>query len=572
MKEKIAEMLVKPFKENDLKFKKEEIIDFLESPPSIDMGDFALPCFQFSKKLKIPPNEIALKIRKEITSFPKEIKDVRTSGPYVNFILNKKVLTSNLLNEIFKEEDKFGKPKKNLKNKIKTMIEFPSPNTNKPLHLGHLRNMSIGESISRVKEFNGEKVIRACLYNDRGIHICQSMAAYKKYGKNKTPEEEGKKSDHFVGDFYVKFKKNSEKNISLEKESHRLLQKWEEEDPETRVLWTKMNSWALKGFKETFSKFDIRIDKEYFESSIYNQGRDLVNQGLKKGIFEKRKDNAIIAKFSEKELGEKILLRQDGTSVYITQDLYLANKKFEDFDLNKSIYVTGNEQEYHFKVLFKLLEMLEIAKRERMEHLSYGMVELPEGKMKSREGKVVDADDLIMKVEELVSKTLKEKNKKISKKEIQKRAPKISLACIKYMLLKTDIKKNMVFDPKKSIDFEGDTGSYLLYTYARASSILRKLKIDEKDEKIEELEKKEKELIMKIYNFKKIVEKSYNQSNPSFIANYSFELSKIFNEFYHECPVMKSKRQSFRKKLVRATKQTLKNSLNLLGIETLEEM
>lgn len=566
-------MLIEPLEENDLKFEKEEIIRFIENPPSIEMGDYALPCFKFSKKLKIPPNEIALKIRKEITSFPKEIQDVQTSGPYINFILNKKILASDILNEIFDKKDEFGKPEKKQKKKTKTMIEFPSPNTNKPLHLGHLRNMSIGESISRIREFNNEEIIRACLYNDRGIHICQSMAAYKKYGKNKIPEDEEKKPDHFVGDFYVKFKKNSEKNPALEKESHRLLQKWEEGDPETKVLWTKMNSWALRGFKETFSKFDIKIDKEYFESSIYNQGKDLINQGVKKGIFEKRKDNAVVAKFSEEELGEKILLRQDGTSVYITQDLYLANKKFEDFDLDKSIYVTGNEQEYHFKVLFKLLEMLKIAKRERMEHLSYGMVELPEGKMKSREGTVVDADDLIKEVEDLVAKTLKEKNKKISKKEINKRSPKIALACIKYILLKTDIKKNITFNPKKSIDFEGNTGSYLLYTYARASSILRKIKSSKKkDEKIEELEKKEKELVIKISNFKKIIKKSYKESNPSLIANYSFELSQIFNEFYHECPVMKSNRQDFRKKLVQATKQTLKNSLWILGIESLEEM
>ncbi len=571
MEKKIAEVLVKALKKNNLKLKKQEIINLIETPPSLEMGDYAFPCFQFSKQLKIPPNEIALRLRGDVGKIPKEFQDIQTSGPYINFILNKKILASNLLKEILNKKDKFGKPEKK-QNKTKTMIEFPSPNTNKPLHLGHLRNMSIGESISRIREFNNEKIIRACLYNDRGIHICQSMAAYKKYGKNKTPEDENKKPDHFVGDFYVKFKKNSEKNPSLEKESHRLLQKWEESDPETKVLWTKMNSWALKGFKETFSKFGIKIDKEYFESSLYNHGKDLVNQGLKKGIFKKREDNAIVAKFTEKELGEKILLRPDGTSVYITQDLYLANKKFEDFDLNNSIYVTGNEQEYHFKVLFKLLEMLEIAKKDKMEHLSYGMVELPEGKMKSREGKVVDADDLIEEVEELVSKTLKEKNKKISKKEIKKRSQKIALASIKYMLLKTDIKKNITFNPKSSINFEGNTGSYLLYTYARASSILRKIKINKEDKKIDSLEKKEKELIMKLDDFKKIIEKAYNQSNPSLIANYSFELAQTFNEFYHKCPVMKSDKQSFRKNLVEATKQVLKNSLFLLGMEPLEEM
>ena len=589
IKEEIAGILEGAIKEysKDIELKKEEILKAIETPPSLEMGDYAFPCFSLSKKLKTPPHQIALELRRNIGTTSKIINSVETQGPYINFILDKRIMASKLLKEIFNNKKEFGQPDnhsasgKDKNKKIRTMVEFPSPNTNKPLHLGHLRNMSIGESISRILEFTGEEVIRTNLNNDRGIHICQSMAAYKYYGKDRTPKKAGKKPDHFVGHYYVLFKKNAKKDGRLERDSHRMLQKYEQGERETIKLWKKMNDWALKGFKETYKKFGIEHDKQYFESDIYKRGKNIVQKGVEKDLFEKDKNGAAVVKFSEKDLGEKYLLRQDGTSLYITQDLYLAKTKFDDYNLDRSIYVTGDEQKYHFKVLFKLLEMLEIANKERMEHLAYGMVELPEGKMKSREGKVVDADDLIQEVQELVKKELKSRpeNKKISKRELEKRSLKITLASIKYLLLKVDINKRITFDPKKSIDFEGNTGSYLLYTYARASSILRKIKSSNKgavvkhvDKPVKELDRKEKELVKKLSLFEKTTYKAYEQSNPSLVANYTFELAQVFNDFYHSCPVMKSEKQDFRKRLVQGFKKVMYNSLGLLGIEPLEKM
>ena len=589
IKQEVAGILEEAIEEysKDVDLGKEDIQDLIEIPPNMDMGDYAFPCFSLSKQLKTPPYQIALELRRNIGSTSDIVYDIQTSGPYINFILDKRIMASKILREIFNNKKEFGQPDnppasdKEKNKRVKTMVEFPSPNTNKPLHLGHLRNMAIGESVSRISEFNKEDVIRANLNNDRGIHICQSMAAYKYYGKDRTPSKANQKPDHFVGHYYVLFKKNAEKDGRLERDSHRMLQKYEEGDKETLKLWKKMNNWALKGFRETYRKFGIEHDKEYFESDVYKKGKDIVQEGLKKELFEKDKNGAVVVKFSEKDLGEKYLLRQDGTSLYITQDLYLAKTKFDDYNLDKSIYVTGDEQKYHFRVLFKLLDMLEIADRERMEHLAYGMVELPEGKMKSREGRIVDADDLIHEVEGLVRKELKARpeNKNLSEKTIEKRSRTIALASIKYLLLKVDINKKITFDPKKSMDFEGNTGSYLLYTYARAASIIRKIKssdnkevVEHTDTPIDELDQKEKELVKKLSLFEKAVQKAYDESNPSLIANYTFELAQIFNEFYHACPVMKSEKQDFRKRLVRGFKKVMYNSLHLLGIEPLEKM
>ena len=570
MKQLVVSVLHKALKELDVKLKEEEIEKLLEIPPSPEMGDYAFPCFSLASKLKRNPNEIALEIRGKIGSEKTlDFDDIQTQGPYINFFLDRKVLAIKLLQEILKKGDNYGKTK--LDRPMKTMIEFPSPNTNKPLHLGHLRNMAIGESVARILESSGEKVIRANLNNDRGIHICKSMAAYEKYGKDATPKTAKKKSDHFVGDFYVKFNEKSKKDEKLEIESHRLLQRWEDGDKEVVSLWKKMNKWALDGFKETYEKFGVGFDKEYFESQIYEKGKEIILQGLKDKIFEKRKDGAIIIKLGKEGLGEKVLLRIDGTSVYITQDIYLAKKKLGDFKLDKSIYVTGNEQEYHFNVLFTILKKLGYKFSDKLYHLSYGMVNLPEGRMKSREGTVVDADDLIEKVQSLVKKEL-ESREKLSKKQLEERSLKIALASIKYMLLKIDTKKNMIFNPRESINFEGDTGPYILYSYARASSILKKIKKSDKKLKLVELHKKEIELVKKLEQFQSVVSSSYNSLNPSLIANYSYQLAQIFNEFYHACPVINSENESFRILLVESFRQVLRNALSLLGIETLEKM
>ncbi len=565
MKEIIAKLLKKALAEIKIELKEKEIENALEVPPSSDFGDYSFPCFSLKGKLRENPSEIALDVRNRISK--SEFVDyVEANGSYVNFFLDKKKTANNLIKEILKKKSKFGSAPSNKK---RTMVEFPSPNTNKPLHLGHLRNMAIGESISRISEFNGEKVIRANLNNDRGIHICKSMAAYEFYGKGKTPEKSDKKPDHFVGDFYVIFNQKAKQDKRLEKESLNLLKKWEEGDKKTMALWKKMNNWALKGFRETYKTFGIKHDVEFFESDIYEKGREIIIRGLKKGIFKKREDGAIIMDLKKENLGEKVLLRANGTSVYITQDIYLAKLKHDKYKIDNSIYVVANEQNYHFDVLFTILEKLGF-KYKGLKHLSYGMVNLPEGRMKSREGTIVDADDLIYEVQDLVKKELNSRYK-LAKKELESRSLKIALSAIKYFLLKVDVRKNMVFNPKESINFEGDTGPYILYSYARASSILKKSG-KRKKLAIKELEKPEFELVKKLLQFRDVVISAYNNLNPSAIANYSCQLSQLFNEFYHNCPVIGSDNESFRLELVDAFRQVLKNSLFLLGIETTERM
>ncbi len=543
-----------------------EIENYIEIPPESLMGDFAFPCFFLSSKLKKSPQEIALKIKNEIKELPKEISEIKIAGAYLNFFVDKKILAINLINEILKDK-KYGSNNSKIKNKIS--VEFPSPNTNKPLHLGHLRNMAIGESVSRILEFSGGKVFRNSLNNDRGIHICKSMSAYEKYGNNKTPESVKKKSDHFVGDYYVLF---SEKKIPDE-DVQEMLRKWENGDKKIIVLWKKMNKWALDGFKETYKKYGIKLDKEYFESQIYIKGKEIVDDGLKKGIFKKKSDGSVFIDLNDEKLGEKIVLRADGTSIYITQDLYLAKLKFDELKINSSIYVVGNEQDYHFNVLVAILKKLGFNFADKIKHLSYGMVVLPEGRMKSREGKVVDADDLIEEIQNLAKKELISRSK-LPQKELELRSLKIALASIKYFLLKTDINKDMLFAPEESIRFDGDTGPYIQYSYARANSILKKSKIKNKTEnfKIELLSPTEIELIKKLSQFKEVVLKSCETLNPSLIAHYSYQLAQSFNEFYHSCPVVGSKEEKFRIKIVESFKIVLKNALGLLGIETLEEM
>lgn len=564
MKE-IVSIIKKSLKEENITLSDEEIEKLIEIPPSADMGDYAFPCFLLSKTLKEPPQKIAVRIRKNMELIP-GLQDIQTMGAYVNFFTDKKSLALELIDRVLKEKEEYGML--NIEKETTSMVEFPSPNTNKPLHLGHLRNMAIGESVSRILEFGGEKVIRANLNNDRGIHICKSMTAYKYYGKNKTPKTEKKKSDHFVGDYYVMFNEKSKTKEELEVSSHRMLQLWESGDKDVRELWKKMNKWALDGFKETYEKFGIKHNVEFFESDIYQNGKEIVFEGLKNKLFEKNKDGAILADLKKENLGEKILLRMDGTSVYITQDIYLAKLKFEKYKLDKSIYVVGNEQNYHFDVLFTILKKLGLNKE--MHHLSYGMVNLPEGRMKSREGTVVDADDLIEKVQDLVKKEISSRTK-LSKKELEKRSLIVALSAIKYLLLKVDTRKDMIFNPKESISFEGDTGPYILYSYARAGSILKKVKSSSKNY-FEELEEKEILLIKKLNEYKEIIEKAYTHLNPTFIANYAYQLAQVFNEFYHACPVKGSEKASFRISLVKSFRQVLKNSLYLIGIETLEEM
>lgn len=539
------------------------IASLIEISPMEQFGDYSFPCFVLSQKLKKPANQIAEELTKEI-KLPAEFEKMEIKGPYINFFINKLEFTKRVLNVVDK---KYGKGNYKIG---KILIEFPSPNTNKPLHLGHLMNMAIGESVARTLEFNGNKVVRANLNNDRGIHICKSMLAYQKWGENKTPKQTGKKSDHFVGDFYVMFNQKVQLVPSLETENQELLRKWEANDHETIKLWKKMRAWALNGFKQTYKLFGIKHDVEHSESVIYKKGKNIILEGLRKGIFKKNKDGAIVADLSKENLGEKVLLRADGTSIYITQDIYLAMLRDKKYHLAGAIYVVGNEQIFHFQVLFALLKKLGFKSANNLRHLAYGMIRLPEGKMKSREGTIVDADDIIEKVKGLAKQEVASRHN-LKKKELESRSLQIALSAIKYALLKSDIMKGMTFNPKEAINLNGDTGPYLLYSYARALSLIKKAKGVKKNE-INEIAGEEFKLIKKISNFPQIAVKASQEYNPAIIAHYAFELAQLFNEFYNSCPVIGSKKEGLRLKLVKSFSLVLKNALHLLGIETIEEM
>jgi len=553
------------------KMQEKEIFALIETPKEQANGDFAFPCFKLSSVLKQNPVQIAGELSKKI-SLPKEFEKAEAKGPYLNFFLKKQNLAVLTIKRIFRGKSDFGKQKLEKK---KIMVEYSGPNTNKPLHLGHLRNDSIGMAVSNLLEAAGNKAIKANIYNDRGIHICKSMLAYQKFGNNLSPEKVRIKPDHFVGNYYVLFSKEAAKNPVLEQEAQELLKKWEAKDPKTRALWKKMNAWILKGFKQTYKRFGSKFDKEFFESNFYNKAKPLIDLGIKKGIFKANDDCALVAGL-EPELPDKIVLRPDGTSIYLTNDLALTKHKFEKFKLDKSIWVVGNEQNLYFQQLFLIFEKLGFAWAKNCRHLSYGMVFLPEGKMKSREGKVVDADDLMDKMSALAEKEIKKREPKISSPALKDRREKISLAAIKFFLLKTDFVKDINFDPEKSLSFEGETGPYLQYTYARAKSILRKSKGDLK--KINAFllkEPQESALISALSDFPETIKRSAQNLKPHILCHYLISLAETFNSFYHSSPVLKAENKELAKArlgLVAATAQVLKNGLELLNIPVLEKM
>jgi arginyl-tRNA synthetase len=566
------------------KLSSEEITSLVEVPPQQEMGDFAFPCFSLAKIEKKSPlmisQDLVEKLRKILPTRKgvpfigdfsnldfitgKEISGVESKGPYVNFFVDKKFLAEKVL----KEATKKGYGKQNISNK-KVGIEFPSPNTNKALHVGHMRNMAIGCAVTNLCELVGDKVVVLNLFNDRGILICKAMMGYEMYGKGKKPGKEN--GDAFVGDFYVQFSKESEKDKKLDELAQEKLKKWEEGDKETLALWKKMNSWTYSGMEKTFKKFGLKkAEKNYYESEIYLNGKEIISEGLKKGIFQKREDGAVHINLESEGFGDKVLLRNDGTAVYMTTDLYLAKKKIDDFKLDSSYYVVGCDQEYHFKVLFNILEKLGLKKD--WKHLSYGMVVLPEGKMSSRQGNAVSAEGLISETQSMAKEGLKKRNSELSEREIDSRSLIIALAAIKYHLLKVDTHKDIVFNPHEALDFEGNSGPYLLYSYARASSIVRKSEIGKKKVEISDLSKEESALLTKLGNYPEIINKAYAELAPNVVANYSYELCQMFNEFYHAHQVVGSKEEAFRLRLIEAFRNVLKSSLNLLGIEVLEEM
>ena len=488
------------------------------------------------------------------------------------------------------------------------MIEYSSPNTNKPLHLGHVRNNLLGWALANIMEANGNKVVKTNIVNDRGIHICKSMLAWLRWGNGETPQTSGKKGDHLIGDYYVAFDKHYREEVKelkaqymaggmaeeqaeekakqeapLIREAHEMLVKWEQGDAEVRALWKKMNEWVYEGFDETYKALGVSFDKIYYESQTYLEGKEKVEEGLQKGFFYRRPDGSVWADLTKEGLDEKLLLRSDGTSVYMTQDIGTAKLRFQDFPIDKMIYVVGNEQNYHFQVLSILLDKLGFKWGKDLVHFSYGMVELPNGKMKSREGTVVDADDLIETMIQNAAQMSADKVNRlenITPEEAHEIARRVGLGALKYFILKVDARKNMLFNPEESIDFNGNTGPFIQYTYARIRSILRKAEAEGTQVPAElpltaELTAKEISLIQHLQGFAAVVRQAGNDYNPSAIANYCYELVKEYNQFYHDLSVLREPDQDkkvFRLALSAAVSQVVKNGMGLLGIEVPERM
>ncbi|HAZ21765.1 MAG TPA: arginine--tRNA ligase [Firmicutes bacterium] len=542
----------------------DEIGNLLEIPPDETLADYALPCFALAKKLRKSPAIIAADLASKIADDP-IIAEAKAVSGYLNVFLDRSWLSARVLELALAPQFGAGGAHET------TVVEFCSPNTNKPLHLGHLRNIAIGESVSRILSFNGNKVYKTCIFNDRGVHICKSMLAYRDFGGGTLPGDSGTKPDHFVGDYYVLFAKKAKEDPTYEDQAQQMLEQWEAGDAEVVALWRTMNGWAFEGFRETFDLFGTSFDREYYESQIYKKGREIILDGLARGLFQKKEDGPVVVDLADIGLDEKVLLRSNGTSVYIVQDIYLAHLKAKEFNYDRSIYVVGNEQEYHFKVLKAILDLLDTeCTGGRVHHLSHGMIELPEGKMKSREGTVVDADDFIWETAALAAEEVN-KRWQLSEAEVKERSLKIALAAIKYQLLKTETGKNMVFNPKEALRFEGDTGPYVLYSYARASSILRKsdVPLDANPWEVSEFEVR---LLKKIYLFTDIVKLAGARLTPSTLSNYLFDLCRNFNEFYHECPVLRSEVAGQRLALVTAFRNVCGQCLELLGIDKIEEM
>lgn len=567
-------------------------------------GNLTLVVFPFLKISKKKPEDTAQEIGQYLADNCKAVATFNVVKGFLNLTIADTAWVE-LLNAI--NADEFYGEKKATADSPLVMIEYSSPNTNKPLHLGHVRNNLLGWSLAQIMEANGNKVVKTNIVNDRGIHICKSMLAWQKWGNGITPEQAGKKGDHLIGDFYVAFDKHykaecdvlkaqymsegmdeeaaaekAKSEAPLIKEAREMLVKWEQNDPEVRNLWTQMNDWVYAGFDETYKALGVGFDKIYYESNTYLEGKKKVEEGLSKGLFFKKDDNSVWADLSDEGLDQKLLLRSDGTSVYMTQDIGTAEMRFNDFPIDKMIYVVGNEQNYHFQVLSLLLDRLGFKWGKELVHFSYGMVELPNGKMKSREGTVVDADDLITTMIDDARKTSDElgKFKDMTEEEKQEIARVVGLGALKYFILKVDARKNMLFNPAESIDFNGNTGPFIQYTYARIRSIMRKAAADNialpatlaTDTK---LNAKEIELIQKISEFGAAVEQAGIDYSPSGIANYCYELTKLFNQFYHDYSILNADSQEekiTRIVLAQNVAKTIKNGMALLGIEVPERM
>ena len=569
-------------------------------------GNLTLVVFPFLKISKKKPEDTAQEIGQYLADNCEAVAAFNVVKGFLNLVIAQEAWLKLLA--AIDSDEKFGEKKTDDTAPL-VMIEYSSPNTNKPLHLGHVRNNLLGWSLAQIMEANGNRVVKTNIVNDRGIHICKSMLAWLKYGNGETPETSGKKGDHLIGDYYVAFDKHYREEVKqltaeyvsngmgeeeaekkakeeapLIKEAHEMLVKWEQNDPEVRALWEKMNSWVYAGFDETYKALGVAFDKIYYESQTYLKGKAKVEEGLAKGLFERHADNSVWADLTAEGLDQKLLLRSDGTSVYMTQDIGTAEMRFKDFPIDKMIYVVGNEQNYHFQVLSILLDRLGFKWGKELVHFSYGMVELPNGKMKSREGTVVDADDLIATMIADAKQTSEELGKfdDMTEEERNEIARVVGLGALKYFILKVDARKNMLFNPEESIDFNGNTGPFIQYTYARIRSIMRKAgetatgsSLISKELSNDLLSQKEIDLIQKLNAYGAAVEQAGKDYSPSGIANYCYELTKEFNQFYHDFSILKEEdndKRTLRLVLAQNVAKVIKNGMALLGIEVPERM
>ncbi|MDR0629147.1 MAG: arginine--tRNA ligase [Treponema sp.] len=552
-----------------------------EVPPHPELGDLGFPMFPFAKIVRKSPLHIAQAVVSALDAEGTDAPGDRygAEGPYVNVRLHRGRLAQDVVTHLLDETLPYGRPETLKGSRI--TVEFSSPNTNKPLHLGHLRNDILGESISRILAACGAEVRKVCIINDRGIHICKSMLAYKEAGQGKTPASEGIKSDHFVGNWYVRFHQMSREDPQAEGRAQDLLRQWEAGDPETVDLWTVMNRWAVEGIKETYRRTGISFDQYYFESQTYLKGKAQVLTGLEQGLFYQEADGAVWVDLSAEQLDKKVLLRKDGTSLYITQDIGTAISRHQDWPFDRLVYVVGSEQQYHFKVLFSILAKFGFEWADNLYHLSYGMVQLPEGKMKSREGTVVDADDLLDRLKDLALKEIRDKEREEVLGDAAATAEKIALGALHYYLLQVSPVKDMLFKPQESLAFNGNTGPYLQYMGARISSLLHKQA--QRTQEREEtgtlrpellIEDAEWELLKTLAGYPEAVAEAAVRMDPSLLATYLYELSKAFSRFYHDCPILSAAPDlaATRLGLSQGVLRVLRDAFYLIGIPFLEMM
>ncbi len=578
--QKLSEVILNVFQLKDIN------LEIQENKTEFE-GDFTIVTFPLVKQLKKNPESIGVELGEALTTQTELLESFNV----VKGFLNVKVKNQFFVDQFQSVNSDF----ENIEKKNSTvMVEYSSPNTNKPLHLGHIRNNLLGFSVSQILKEAGYDVIKSQIINDRGIHICKSMLAWEKYGKGETPDAENIKGDKFVGNYYVKFDQEYKKEIAelieqgvsedqakkeapLMKEAQKMLLDWENGDEKVRNLWNEMNSWVYKGFNETYSRLGVSFDQIQYESNTYILGKDLIQEGLDKGVLYQKEDGSVWCDLTDEGLDQKLLLRSDGTSVYMTQDLGTAVERFKQNNIQKLIYTVGNEQDYHFQVLFKILGKLGYSWADQLYHLSYGMVELPNGKMKSREGTVVDADDLMQEMHDIAKSKSEELGKleNFTEEEKNDNYESVGMGALKYFMLKVDPKKKMLFNPEESIDFNGNTGPFIQYTYARIQSLLTKASFEFKEIDSIELSQSEKELIMQLANYKAVVARAAEALSPALVANYVYDLVKSYNSFYQSSPILNQEDKNitqFRLNLSDLTAKTIKKSLSLLGIGTVNRM